>query len=90
MTQGLLVKNRGSEVCSKPLEIIIGLSVLATAAAGGAISHVASTSMALLFIVSLVYIRSWPVLWRQLTSDERLVLLGFCLYFFQQCSHIAT
>lgn len=82
MSKGLLIKGWISEVCSKPLEVIIGLSVLATAAAGGAISHVASTSVGLLFIVSLVYIRSWPALWRQLTAGEQLVLLGFCLYFF--------
>ena len=67
-------------VLSRPLELIIGLSILATAAAGGAIQHVANISLSVLFLASLVYIRSLPDAWRQLTSNERLILLGFVMY----------
>ena len=58
MSKGLLNKEWVAVIYSKPLEIIVGLSVLAAVAAGGEISRVASTSVSLLFIVSLVYIRS--------------------------------
>jgi len=77
----LSVKQWYSDVCSRPLELIIGLLVFATAAAGGAVESVASTSLGILLIISFVYVRSWPNLWRQLGSEERLVLWGFGLYF---------
>ncbi len=82
MTRGISIQQWWSGKCSKPLELIVGLFIFAIAAGGGAIEHVSSTSMAALFLVSLVYLRSWPSLWRQITADERLILLGFCLYFF--------
>lgn len=82
MIQGTSIQQWWSGKCSKPLELIVGLFIFAIAAGGGAIEHVSSTSMAVLFLVSFVYLRSWPSLWRQITADERLILLGFCLYFF--------
>lgn len=77
----MCVKQWCSGVLSRPLELIVGLSIFATAVAGGAVSHVASTSFAVLVITCLFYVRSWSCLWRQLTSAERLVLFGFVLYF---------
>jgi len=77
----LSVKQWSSDVCSRPLELIIGLCIFAVAAAGGAVQSVASTSLGILLIISFVYVRSWPTSWRQLNSIERLVLLGFGLYF---------
>ena len=68
-------------VVSKPLELIIGIPVFATAAAGGALGHVASVSLIVMLLVSFVYVKSWPLLWRQLTSEEKLLLFCFCLYF---------
>lgn len=65
----------------QPLELTAGLSVFAAAAAGGAVRHVASSSLVILLILSLVCVRSWPRLWRQLSSDERLFLFCLCLYF---------
>lgn len=82
MIQEVPVKQWFSGAGSKPLELIAGLSIFATAAAGGAVAHVASISFAVLFITSLVAVRSWPSSWQQLTLEERLVLLGFGLYFF--------
>ncbi|MCK5396186.1 MAG: O-antigen ligase family protein [Gammaproteobacteria bacterium] len=82
MIKGSGVKQWCSEVCSRPLELIIGLSVLSAIAAGGAVAHVASTSFAVLFIASLVYLRSFPSSWHQLTREEHLLLIGFALYFF--------
>ena len=68
-------------VVSKPLELIIGIPVFATAAAGGALGHVASVSLIVMLLVSFVYVKSWPLLWRQLTPEERLLLFCFGLYF---------
>jgi O-antigen ligase len=68
-------------VCSRPLEIFIGLCVFSVAATGGAVDGVASTSLAILLIASFFYCRSWPQSWGQLTNTERLVLFGFALYF---------
>ncbi len=68
-------------VVLKPLELIIGVPVIATAAAGGALEHVASVSLIVMLLVSFAYVKSWPLLWRQLTSEERLLLFCFGLYF---------
>jgi len=37
--------------------------------------------LGILLIASLFYVHHWPNLWRQLNPEERLVLLGFGLYF---------
>ena len=68
-------------VVSNPLQLILGLPVFATAAAGGALEHVASVSLIVMLLVSFAYVKSWPLLWRQLTSEERLLLFCFGLYF---------
>lgn len=80
MREAHLLESWRDKICSNRLELIVGLSIFATAAAGGAVQHVASISLSVLFITSLVYIRSWPGAWRQLTSNERLILFGFVLY----------
>lgn len=54
---------------------------MATIAAGGVVAHVGSTAVVVLFIASLVYVRSWSLLWRQLSVDDYLILICFCLYF---------
>lgn len=69
-----------SGALSRPLELMAGLSIFATVAAGGLVRHVASTSIVVLLVASFFYVRSWPDAWRQLTSAERLVLSGFGLY----------
>jgi len=68
-------------VVSNPLQLILGLPVFATAAAGGALEHVASVSLIVMLLVSFAYVKSWPLLWRQLTSEECLLLFCFGLYF---------
>jgi len=70
-----------AKVRSKPLELVMGIPVFAAAAAGGAVEHVASVSLIIMLIVSFAYVRSWPLLWRQLTSEERLLFFCFGLYF---------
>ena len=71
-----------SEISSRPLEVLIGLCLFATAASGGAIASVASTSMAILFIACLFYIRKWPELWRALTHNGSYYALGwYCMHF---------
>ena len=82
MFQELVIGRWFAEVSSRPLEILIGLCIFATAAAGAAMMHVASPSMAILFIVCLFYIHKWPELWRALTRNERVLLLGLGLYAF--------
>jgi O-antigen ligase len=82
VNQGNYSKDFCSQGCSKPIELIAGICLFTVAAAGGAVSNAASASQALLLILSLVYIRSWPRFWHQLRPDERLLLLGFVFYFF--------
>lgn len=80
MIKELSVNQWSSSVLSRSLELIVGLSIFATVAAGGLVRHVASTSLVVLLAISFFYVRSWPKTWRQLTSAEQLVLIGFCLY----------
>lgn len=75
------VKQWYSGVLTRPLELIVGLSIFTTVAAGGVVRHAASTAFSVLLVISFFYVRSWPETWRQLTSAERLVLIGFGLYF---------
>ena len=82
MTQSISMRQWWSNKSSKPLELIVGLLIFAIAAGGGAIAHIASISFGALFLISLFYFRSWPLLWRQISAGERLVLFGFFLYFF--------
>ena len=67
---------------SRPLEVLIGLCIFAAAASGCAVSTVASTSLAILFVTCLFYIHQWPELWRALTRNEQLLLFGLALYAF--------
>ena len=71
-----------SELSSKPLEVLIGVCIFATAASGGAVASVASASIGILFIACLFYIHEWPELWRALTRNEQLLLGGLALYAF--------
>ena len=80
MVQGLSINQWWCCALSRPLELIVGVPIFAMVAAGGVVRHVASTALAVLFVTSFFYVRSWPKTWRQLTSAERLVLLGFGLY----------
>ena len=82
MVTKMRIKQWCSSFSSGPLELIVGLAVFATVASGGAVSHVASTSMAILFIACLFYIHKWPELWRALTRNEQLLLIGLALYTF--------
>ena len=82
MITGAGVNQWYSNVSSRPLELITGLAVFTTAASGGAVAHVASASMGVLFIVCLFYIHKWPELWRALTCNEQLLLGGLVLYAF--------
>jgi O-antigen ligase len=65
---------------NKPLEFIVGVCVFAIALGGGAIENIASTSLAVMFLLSLIYIRSWKETWRQLDPLEKALCYGFALY----------
>ncbi len=80
LSQSLVDGHWFSGVLSKPLELLIGLCVFAIAASGGALSSVASVSLAILFITCLFYIHKWPELWRALSRHEQLLLAGLSLY----------
>jgi len=77
----LSIKEWYLDVYSRPLELVIGLAIFATASGGGAVMHVASTSLVILLIIAFAYVRSWSMLYHQLSSTERLVILCFSLYF---------
>jgi len=70
------------DASSSPLELLIGVCIFATAASGGALSSVASSSLAILFIACLFYMPKWPELWRSLSRNEQLLLTGLALYAF--------
>ena len=82
MNTGFDVKQWCSEMLSRPLELVVGLSVFAAVAAGGAVAHVSSTALGILLLASLVFVRSWRLSWQQLSFAERFILVGFGLYFF--------
>ena len=76
------IKEWSLDVYSRPLELVIGLAIFAAAVGGGAVAHVASTSLIVLLLTAIAYVRSWSLLYHQLSSAERLVLFCFSLYFF--------
>ena len=80
LSQNLVAGYWFSGILSKPLELLIGLCVFTTAASGGSLSSIASTSLAILFITCLFYIHKWPELWRALSRNEQLLLVGLSLY----------
>ena len=80
MLQHLAASRWFSEISKKPLQVLIGLCLFATAASGGALGSVASTSMAVLFVACIFYIQRWPDFWRGLARDEQLLLIGLALY----------
>ncbi len=82
MLQNLVAGRWRAGVSARPLEMLIGFCIFITAAAGGAVTTVASASLAILFITCLFFIRQWPDLWRALSNNERLLLFGFILYAF--------
>ena len=82
VNQSSRIKDWTYEVCSRPLELIIGMSIFVAAGGGGALRHVASASTAVLLITSLVYMRSWASIWQQRNTEERFMLFAFALYFF--------
>lgn len=63
-----------------PVEIFCGLCVFAAAAFGASVHHVVSTVLALLFITSLFYIRTWHQAWGRLSRNEYFVLTGFFVF----------
>lgn len=82
MFQSLVAKSWFVRGVFRPLEILIGLCIFATAAFGGSVGAVASTSLAILFITCLFYIHKWFELWCALTRNEQLLLGGLVLYAF--------
>ncbi len=70
-----------SEARSRPVDLVMALCVFSAAAAGGALRNVSSTSLAILLILSLLYCRRWPALWRKLARIEQIMLAGLLLYF---------
>lgn len=80
MLHSLVTGRWFSRFSLRPVELLLGLCLFATAAAGVAVRDVASASMAVLFLVSLFYIRKWPVWWRALSRNEWLLLSALGLY----------
>ncbi|MDH5767021.1 MAG: hypothetical protein OEZ38_13495, partial [Gammaproteobacteria bacterium] len=70
------------EISSRPIEVLVGICLFATAASGGSMASVASSSMAILFIVSLFYVKQWSELWYALSRNEKLLLAGLSMYAF--------
>ena len=69
-----------NKVTHNPQELVVGLCILMVAAAGAAQQGVASTALAIMFILSLFHIRNWRVSWGALEKTEKLVFAGFMLY----------
>ena len=69
-----------SSITQNPQELIVGLCIFMVVASGAAQQNVASTALAVMFILSLFYIRDWAGAWRSLETTEKLVFTGFALY----------
>ena len=82
MLKGLAISHWFSRVSSYQLETYLGICIFESANSGGSLANVASTSFAFLFIAGLFYIREWSGLWRVLSQNEQLLLIGFILYAF--------
>jgi O-antigen ligase len=69
-----------SKAAQNPQQLIIGLCVFMVVASGAAMQNVASTALAVMFILSLFYVRDWVVAWQSLEMAEKMVFIGFALY----------
>lgn len=69
-----------ADIRQKPLEFVAGFCVLVIALGGASIGNVASTSLAVIFLISLFYARSWPSVWLSLSNVEKWLCYGFVLF----------
>ncbi|MGB5396214.1 MAG: O-antigen ligase family protein [Gammaproteobacteria bacterium] len=69
-----------SKAAQNPPQQIMGLCVFMVVASGAALQNVASTSLAVMFILSLFYVRDWVAAWKSLEMAEKMVFIGFALY----------
>jgi O-antigen ligase len=69
-----------TELRARPLDALVCICVFAVGAVGVSVKDVTSSTLALLFLISLWHIGSWKRSWKTLTSNERLLLAGLLLY----------
>ena len=70
-----------NELINKPAECFFGSLIVLVAVSGAIVSSVASTVLALLIILSFSAAKYWPTQWRSLSAAEKILLIGFILYF---------
>ncbi|MBE9567151.1 MAG: O-antigen ligase family protein, partial [Proteobacteria bacterium] len=63
-----------------PIVFVMGLGIILLAVMGTSVRHVSSAMFALLFLLSLSVIMSWPKVFSSLTKLEKLLVLSFVLY----------
>jgi O-antigen ligase len=68
------------DIPSRPLNFFAGMCVLMLAIMGTSVSHVASTSFALLVLSGLFTMKHWKQTWIDLAKEEKWMLYGFALY----------
>jgi len=76
----LFADNQGRDIHNRPLSFFAGMCVMMLAIMGTSVSHVASTSFALLVLAGLFTMKRWKQTWSGLAREERWMLYGFALY----------
>jgi len=76
----LFADSYNRDMRSRPPGFFAGMCVLMLAVMGTSVSHVASTSFALLVLAGLYNIKRWKQAWSSLASEEKWMLYGFSLY----------
>jgi len=69
-----------AEFHARPLDALVFICVFAVGAVGVSVKDVTSSTLALLFLISLWHIGSWKQIWKTLSANERLMLAGLLLF----------
>ena len=69
-----------AELRARPLDALVCVCVFAVGALGVAVKDVTSSTLALLFLISLYHVGSWKRDWKTLAANERYMLIGLLLF----------
>ena len=76
----LFADHQGRDMHNRTLSFFAGMCVLMLSVMGTSVSHVASTSFALLVLAGLFTMKRWKQAWTGLGREEKWLLYGFALY----------
>ena len=76
----MFIQKLFNKIDENRLEVFLGVCVFMLAVFGASVKHVASYTLALLFLSSCFYVKHWRTSWRSLSVNEKNVLIGFLVF----------